>query len=75
MEQPKKLVNWIEVSRLFANNDTSISKNRYPKKYKELVEGLITTIDTYVKENVQDTQIEYFDWSVLSENIENQKSA
>lgn len=35
------IINWVGVSRRLAGNDTSVSKNRIPKKYQEKIDSLI----------------------------------
>ena len=40
----KSLINWVGLSRKLAGNDTSISKNRIPKKYQGKVDSLISRI-------------------------------
>ena len=50
MKEPKDLINWVELSRLLANNETSVSRNRCPKKYQDKVNSLIQSIDCWEKE-------------------------
>ena len=49
MKEPKDLINWVELSRLLANNETSVSRNRTPKKYQDKVNSLIQSIDQWKK--------------------------
>ena len=51
MKEPKDLINWVELSRCLANNETSVSRNRIPKKYQDRVNSLIQSIDQWEKEN------------------------
>ena len=41
MKDIKDLINWVELSRRLAGNETSISRNRIPKKYKKEVDMII----------------------------------
>ena len=50
MKDPKDLINWVELSRFLANNETSVSQNRIPKKYQDKVNSLIQIIDQWKKE-------------------------
>ena len=34
------LINWVELSRYLAGNETSVSRNRCPKKYQGKVDSL-----------------------------------
>jgi hypothetical protein len=52
----KKLINMVELSRLLANNDTSISANRIPKKYQAKVDSLINKINEWYESNNHNTQ-------------------
>lgn len=45
------LINWVEVSRLLANNDTSVSRNRCPKKYQPKVDKLINVMEMWIENN------------------------
>lgn len=49
MEKIEDLINWVEVSRLLANNDTSVSRNRCPKKYQARVNELLSAVDSWTK--------------------------
>ena len=51
MKEPKDLINWVELSRFLANNETSVSQNRIPKKYQDKVNSLIQSIERWEKEN------------------------
>ena len=48
----KDLINWVELSRLLANNETSVSQNRIPKKYQNKVNSLIKSIELWKKETL-----------------------
>ena len=37
----KNLINWKELSRRLAGNETSVTRNRIPKKYQSKVDSLI----------------------------------
>jgi hypothetical protein len=43
----KDLINWKALSRYLAGNDTSVSRNRCPKKYQEKVNSLIDHIEQW----------------------------
>lgn len=45
------LINWKELSRTLAGNETSVSRNRIPKKYQSKVYSLIETLKDWKKEN------------------------
>jgi len=51
MKEPKAFINWVELSRFLANNETSVSRNRIPKKYQDKVNSLIQSIERWEKEN------------------------
>ena len=51
MKEPKDLINWVELSRFLANNETSVSRNRCPTKYQYKVISLIKIIEGWEKEN------------------------
>lgn len=53
MNDPKRIINWVGLSQKLANNETSVSKNRCPKKYKAKVESLIAVIEEWGKEEQQ----------------------
>ena len=38
------LINWKELSRKLAGNETSVTRNRIPKKYQSKVNSLIETL-------------------------------
>jgi len=44
MNDIKDLINWVELSRRLAGNETSISRNRIPNKYKKDVDMIIYDI-------------------------------
>jgi len=44
------LINWKELSRKLAGNQTSISRNRIPKKYKLKVDSLINHLESWENE-------------------------
>ena len=43
------LINWKELSRTLAGNETSITRNRIPKKYQSKVDDLIRVIEGWEK--------------------------
>lgn len=45
----KNLINWKEMSRVLTGNETSISRNRIPKKYQSDVNDLILTIKAWAE--------------------------
>ena len=51
MKEPKDLIKWVELSRILANNETSVSQNRCPKKYQDKVNSLIQSIERWEKES------------------------
>jgi len=51
MKEPKDLINWVELSRFLAGNESSVSRNRCPKKYQDKVNSLIHSIERWEKEN------------------------
>lgn len=51
MNDPKDLINWVELSRYLAGNESSVSRNRCPKKYQPKVKRLIELIEQWQKEN------------------------
>jgi len=64
MKEPKDLINWVELSRLLANNETSVSRNRTPKKYQDKVNSLIQSNDRWKKENINKDIIDnYAEWN------------
>lgn len=47
------LINWKELSRTLSGNETSISRNRIPKKYQGKVDSLIETLKDWKKEHIK----------------------
>lgn len=47
----ENLINWKELSRYLAGNETSISRNRIPKKYQSKVNILIGKIKEWKKQD------------------------
>ena len=43
----KDLINWKELSRRLAGNETSISRTRIPKKYKAKVDSLLSVLEDW----------------------------
>ena len=43
----ENIINWKQVSRMLAGNETSIRKHKCPKKYQLQVETLETLINTW----------------------------
>lgn len=52
---PEDLIKWSEVSRLLANDRSSITKNRIPKKHKESINKLIHCIAEW-QESIKEKQ-------------------
>jgi len=50
MKEPKDLINWVELSRYLAGNESSVSRTRCPKKYQDKVNSLIDSIERWEKE-------------------------
>lgn len=57
MKKSQNLINWVELSRLLANNSTSISKKRIPKKYQKDVNDLLSCIEAWEK-NIKTVDLE-----------------
>ena len=49
VERLKKIINWKELSQFLANNDSSVSSNRCPKKYTHDVNELFLHISEWSK--------------------------
>lgn len=49
MKEPKDLINWVELSRYLAGNESSVSRNRCPKKYEARVDDLISAIEAWAE--------------------------
>jgi uncharacterized coiled-coil protein SlyX len=47
------LINWKELSRTLAGNQTSISRNRIPKKYQSKVNSLIAKLKEWEGKNIK----------------------
>lgn len=47
------LINWKELSRRLAGNETSITRNRIPKKYQEKVDGFIECVEGWEEKNIK----------------------
>lgn len=47
------LINWKELSRTLAGNQTSISRNRIPKKYQSKVDDLILHVKAWEEKNIK----------------------
>lgn len=43
------LINWVELSRHLAGNESSVSRNRCPKKYQKKVDSLIEHLKAWGK--------------------------
>ncbi len=50
MQEPKDLINWVELSRFLAGNESSVSRTRCPKKYQEKVNNLQEVISGWISE-------------------------
>lgn len=44
------IINWIGLSRKLAGNETSISRNRIPKKYQSKINSLIQHLEEWENE-------------------------
>lgn len=51
------LINWKELSRTLAGNETSVTRNRIPKKYQSKVDSLIETLKAWEK-NIKTVDLE-----------------
>ncbi len=51
---PEELINWAALSRLLANDRSSITKNRVPKKHQEKINKLIRSIADWQEEIKKD---------------------
>ncbi len=47
------LINWKELSRRLAGNETSITRNRIPKKYQEKVDNFIECVEGWEEKNIK----------------------
>jgi hypothetical protein len=45
----KDLINWVELSRYLAGNESSVSRTRCPKKYQDNVDSLIDHLKAWEK--------------------------
>lgn len=43
----KDLINWVELSRYLAGNESSVSRNRCPRKYQRNVDELINHLKAW----------------------------
>ena len=46
----ENLINWKELSRKLSGNQTSVTRNRIPKKYQSKVDSLIECLNVWEKE-------------------------
>lgn len=46
------IINWVELSRKLAGNETSISRNRIPKKYQSKINNLIEHLEEWEKQQI-----------------------
>jgi hypothetical protein len=44
------LINWVELSRYLAGNESSVSRTRCPKKYQKAVDSLIEHLKAWNEE-------------------------
>lgn len=51
------LINWVELSRYLAGNESSVSRNRCPKKYQYKVDNLIEHLKAWEK-NIKTVDLE-----------------
>lgn len=54
----EKLINWVELSRLLAGNESSVSRTRCPKKYKPIVDDLIEHVKAWEEKNIKTADLE-----------------
>lgn len=47
----ENLINWKELSRRLAGNETSVTRNRIPKKYQSKVDDLILHVKAWEEKN------------------------
>tara|TARA_R110002096_G_scaffold424454_1_gene632398 strand:+ start:1340 stop:1531 length:192 start_codon:yes stop_codon:yes gene_type:complete len=52
------LINWKELSRTLAGNETSVTRNRIPKKYQSKVYSLIATLKEWREKNIKTVDLE-----------------
>jgi len=45
----EELINWVELSRYLAGNESSVSRTRCPKKYQTKVDSLIEHLKAWEK--------------------------
>ena len=45
------LINWVELSRYLAGNESSVSRTRCPKKYQNKVDSLIEHLKAWEEAN------------------------
>jgi len=43
----EELINWVELSRYLAGNESSVSRTRCPKKYQGNVDSLIVSLKAW----------------------------
>jgi len=48
--QARDLINWVELSRFLADNESSVSRTRCPKKYETRVSELVAIINEWTQE-------------------------
>lgn len=53
----KDLINWVELSRYLAGNESSVSRNRCPKKYQNKVDSLVEHLKAWEK-NIKTADLE-----------------
>lgn len=58
----KDLINWKNLSKNLANNDSSVRKNRIPKKYEERVDYLIQLLEIWDRDLNVWTEKEVQEW-------------
>lgn len=47
------LINWKELSRKLAGNETSITRKRIPKKYQYKVDSFIECVEEWEQKNIK----------------------
>ena len=50
MPKSKDLINWGELSRRLSGSRMTIRKNKIPKKHRDKIDALISSIDEVVKD-------------------------
>jgi len=51
MNDPNKLINWAEVSRLLAGDRSAITRKRIPKIHEQRIKELLSLVDNWSENN------------------------